>query len=63
MKCAASQFARVDKADLLRFRRGTCDCEALVADRAAIKRKYPGFVVDRATLDDIMVFTVKGEKP
>lgn len=63
LKCAASRFARIDKADLLRFRRGTCDCEALVADRAAVKRKYPGFVVDRVSLDDIMLFTVKGEKP
>lgn len=63
LKCTSSQFTRVDKADFLRFRRGTCDCEALVADRAAVKRKYPGFVVDRASLDDIMLFTVKGEKP
>ena len=63
LKCGASQFGRIDKSEVLRFRRGACDCEALVSDRAAAKRKYPGFVVDPASLDDIMLFIVKGEKP
>ena len=61
LKCGASQFDRIDKADVLRFRRGACECEALVPDRAAAKRKYPGFVMDPASLDDIMVFIVKGD--
>lgn len=62
LKCGASQFGSLDRADLLRVRRGTVECEALVADRRAAARKYPGLVVDPATLEEIMVLTVKGEK-
>ena len=62
LKCGASQFDRLDRSDILRVRRGSVECEALVADRRAAARKYPGLVVDPATLDEIMVLTIKGEK-
>ena len=63
LKCGASQFGSLDRSDVLRVRRGSVECEALVADRRAAARKYPGLVVDPATLDEIMVLTIKGEKP
>ena len=31
-------------------------------DRAALKRRYPNLTVDPISLDDIMVFTSKGEE-
>ncbi len=62
LKCGASQFGNLDRSGFLRVRRGTAECEALVADRQAAARKYPGLVVDPATLDEIMVLTIKGEK-
>lgn len=62
LKCGVSQFDRLDRSDILRVRRGSVECEALVADRRAAARKYPGLVVDPATLDEIMVLTIKGEK-
>ena len=34
--------------------------ECLVHDREAIKRKYKDIVVDNATLEDIMLFYIKG---
>ena len=36
-------------------------CEALVKDRREFARKYPGLTVDPVTLEDIMVFTVRGD--
>ncbi len=62
LKCGASQSDRIGRADVLRVRRGPFGCEALVGNRAAAQRKYPDFVVDGASLDDIMLFLVKGEK-
>ena len=45
----------------IRDRRGSFGCEALVADRAAFSRKYPMLLVERTTLEDIMLFVGKGE--
>jgi len=61
MACAAAQLEGVDPADLVRVRRGEFGCEALVADRAAFAQKYPGLLVERATLEEIMLFIGKGE--
>ena len=37
-------------------------CEALVRDRQAFRRRYPELTVDPVTLEDIMVFTVRGDE-
>ncbi len=62
VKCGASKFADLDKSGFMRWRRGEVECEALVRDKNEARREYPGLVVDNATLDDIMLFYVKGEK-
>jgi ABC-2 type transport system ATP-binding protein len=62
VKCGASKFADLDKSGFMRWKRGEVECEALVRDKDEAKRDYPGLVVDNATLDDIMLFYVKGEK-
>ena len=59
--CTAAQLETIDPQDILRTRRGTFGCEALVKDRAAFSRKYPMLLVERTTLEDIMLFVGKGE--
>lgn len=60
--CTAAQLETIDRADVLRTRKGAFGCEALVADRAATSRKYPMLLVERTTLEDIMLFVGKGEE-
>lgn len=60
--CSQSELESVDREDLIRVRRGSFGCEALVADRAAFQRKYPGLMVDPVGLEDIMLFVGKGEE-
>ncbi len=60
--CSAADFERVDQADLVGVRRSQFSCEALVKDRRDFQRRHPGLTVDRVGLEDIMVFTVKGEE-
>jgi ABC-2 type transport system ATP-binding protein len=61
LKCGPSQFEKLNPSDFLRMRRGTFECAALAADRAAVQKKYPNMVVDAATLDEIMLLYVKGD--
>ncbi len=60
--CSPDELAKIDPADLIRVRRGSFGCEALISDRSAFQRKYPGKMVDRVTLEGIMLFVSKGEE-
>ena len=59
--CTAAQLETIDPADLVRVRRGSFGCEALVADRGAFHRSYPHLMVEPIALEDIMLFIGKGE--
>ena len=59
--CTAGQLEAIDPHDILHTRRGSFGCEALVKDRTAFARKYPMLLVERTTLEDIMLFVGKGE--
>ena len=59
--CSAADLGAIDPGDLLRVRKGSFGCEALVADRGAFRRKYPRLAVDKVKLEDIMLFVGKGE--
>ena len=61
LACTAQQLGRVDPGDLVRVRKGSFGCEALVRDRAAFQRKYRDLLVEKTTLEDIMLFVGKGE--
>ncbi len=62
LKCGASDFQKLDRAGLLRWRRNDLGYEALVSDKRSAKRMYPNYVIDNASIDDIMLLYVKGEK-
>ncbi|MEG1632511.1 MAG: ABC transporter ATP-binding protein [Oscillospiraceae bacterium] len=57
--CSSRELDAVDKSFLSGVRRGQFGCEALVSDRRAFRRVYPELTVDPASLEEIMVFTVK----
>ena len=59
--CTAPQLADIDPSHLVRVRRGSFGCEALVADRNAFRRTYPHLMVEPIALEDIMLFIGKGE--
>ncbi|MBD3109681.1 ABC transporter ATP-binding protein [Bacillus sp. AGMB 02131] len=62
LKCGASEFERLDVADFIGYRKGEFQVEALVKDKVEIRQKYPDFVMDPVTIDDIMLFYVKGNR-
>ena len=59
--CTAAQLESIAPQDVLRTRKGAFGGEALVKDRATFARKYPMLLVERTTLEDIMLFVGKGE--
>lgn len=61
LKCGSGDLSKINKSDIVRCRKNSFECEILVADKQQAKRKYPNFVVDNATLDEIMLLYVKGD--
>ena len=59
--CGRSQLEGVDPAFVVGRRTGQFGCEALVQRRREFKRLYPDLTVDPVSLEEIMVFMVRGE--
>ena len=61
-RCKESQFLQMDQSEILTYRKQEYQYEVLVDHKEQIKRKYPDMVVDHATLDEIMLLYIKGER-
>lgn len=61
MKCGTAQFKKIDKSDIVAYRKQDFEWQVLVANRKEAQKKYPNSIIDPATLDDIMLLFIKGE--
>lgn len=59
-KCGKEKFAQLSADDYIIQRTTNMSVECLVHDKEAFKRKHKNIIVDNATLEDIMLFYVKG---
>lgn len=62
LKCDIDSFNKIDKEDIIRFKKNKYNYEILVKDKRKLKKKYNEFVIDNITLDDLMFLVVKGDK-
>lgn len=61
LKCGAEQFSKIDRQDIIRFRRQDYEYQVLVSDRSAICKKYPDVMLMPASIDEIMLLYIKGD--
>ena len=62
IKCGAAQFDALDKSDIIVYRKMDYEWQVLITDREAMKKKYPKALIEPATIDEIMLLYVKGER-
>lgn len=62
IKCGAAQFDALDKSDIIAYRKMDYEWQILVSDRERMQKKCPKALVIPATIDEIMLLYVKGEK-
>lgn len=62
IRCGSDTFGQIDKSEILAYRKNDYQWDVLVGDKEKAKREYKNAVVDDATIDDIMLLYVKGEK-
>ena len=60
IRCKKADFNQINPDDYLISRETTLSMECLVRDREAVRKKYSNFIVDNASIEDIMLFYIKG---
>lgn len=61
LKCGNQELDTIDPALIVKIRKSSFGCEVLVNDKKAARRRYPNHVINNPSLEEIMVFYVKGE--
>ena len=62
LKCSEKEWKTIDPKDYVTYKKGKYQYELLVTDQKRMKKKYPNMVVDRISLEELMVLTIKGVK-
>ena len=62
MRCKAAQFEEIDQEDILAYRKQDYQIDVLINDKKTAEKKYRDVVIDNATIEEIMLLLVRGEK-
>ena len=62
VKCDEKDFSKISKEDYEYYRKEKYQYEVLVKNKKMIKSKYGISTIDKASIEDIMLFYIKGEK-
>lgn len=62
MRCSDKQFAALDKTDRIAWRKRDYQTDVLVSNRDKAIKKYQNVMIDHATIDEIMLLLIKGER-
>ena len=62
VKCSDNDFKKISKDNIISYLKNKYNYEVLVNDRKKVKKNNSDIVIDKATLEDIMLLIVKGEK-
>ncbi len=60
LKCDSKTFEKLDKSDIIKYKKNKYNYEVLVNNKTKVKKKYKDVVVDKITLEDFMVLMIKG---
>lgn len=62
VKCTEAEFKKISKKDYIKYKKAKYEYEVLIENKKKFKEKYDISVIDKITLDDLMVLMIKGEK-
>ena len=62
VKCTEEEFNKIEKIDYIKYKKNRYDYEILVSNKKEIKNKYNMQIIDKPTIEDIMLIYIKGER-
>ena len=61
-KCTKEEFSKINEKDYVSYKKGKYQYEVLINDKNGFKKKYGITSIDKPSIDDIMLFYIKGER-
>lgn len=61
IKCSKEDFAKLEKEDYIKYKKGKYQYEVLTADKNRIRQKYNITTIDKPSIEEIMLLYIKGE--
>ena len=62
VKCSEEQFKKIDKNDYIKYKKNKYEYDVLIENKYEFKKNYDISVIDKPSLEDIMLIYIKGEK-
>ncbi len=62
VKCSKEDFEKIQKTDFVKYKKNRYEYDVLVEDKSEFGQKYKALVIDKPSLEDIMLIYIKGEK-
>ncbi|OAA84862.1 ABC transporter ATP-binding protein [Clostridium ljungdahlii] len=62
LKCGTSDFNNLSKEEFINYRKNQFGYEVLINDKYDFINKHPKLVVDNTSIEDIMLFYIRGDK-
>lgn len=62
LKCNVDYFDNIDKNDIVSYKKNKYDYQILINDENKISNKYKDCVIDKITIEELMVLMIKGGK-
>ena len=62
MRCKESQFLALDPDDIIAYRKRDFQIDVLIPNAKEAERKYKNAIIDRVSVDEILLLLVKGER-
>lgn len=62
LKCDIDKFDSIDKKDIIAYKKNKYNYDILINEKEKISKKYKNFIIDKITLEDLMLLMIKGVK-
>ena len=62
VKCTEEDFKKIDKKDYIKYKKNRYEYDVLIENKYEFKKNYDISVIDKPSLEDIMLIYIKGEK-
>jgi len=62
LKCDIDKFDKIDKKDIISYKKNKYNYDILIENKNKLKKKYKDYLIDKITLEDLMILIIKGEK-
>ena len=62
IKCSKEEFSKISEDDYISYKRSKYQYEVLTSDKNKIKKKYNISSIDKPSIEDIMLFYIRGER-